>query len=55
MKTSTVNSKMQNTNETNRLSSNQIKWAREQILHKYRETNPDLMSFVEASLQSLTL
>ena len=33
----------------------QIQWAREQILQKYRETIPDLLPIIESAIQSLTL
>ncbi len=49
--TTTTNSKAQNSNENNE----QIQWAREQIIQKYREFIPDLLPIIEATLQSLTL
>lgn len=40
--------------ETNHLYVEQIQWAREQIIQKYRETIPDLLPIIESALQSLT-
>ena len=48
---SSTNSK----NETNPIFMEQIQWAREQILQKYRETIPDLLPVIESAIQSLTL
>jgi ER membrane protein complex subunit 2 len=46
-------SKSNNVNEQNHWSTEQIQWAREQIVQKYRDLNPDLVSVVESALQSV--
>jgi tetratricopeptide (TPR) repeat protein len=53
-KISSANPKAQNSNDGNQLFIEQIQWAREQILQKYRETIPDLLPIIETALQSLT-
>ena len=55
IKTSTTNTKVQNLNENNHLFIEQIQWAREQIVQKYREINLDLLPIVESAIQSLTI
>jgi len=55
IKTSTINPKQQNLNENNHLFIEQIQWAREQILQKYREIIPDLLPIIESAIQSLTI
>ncbi len=55
LKTSTTNPKVQNANENNQLFIDQIQWAREQIIQKYRETMPDLLPIIESAIQSLTI
>ncbi|CAF0889941.1 unnamed protein product [Rotaria sordida] len=55
IKTSSTNPKAQNSNESNNLFIEQIQWAREQIIQKYKETIPDLLPIIESALQSLTL
>jgi len=55
IKTLTTNPKAQNLNENNQLFNEQIQWAREQIIQKYREIIPDLLPVIELALQSLTL
>ncbi|CAF0874562.1 unnamed protein product [Rotaria sp. Silwood1] len=55
IKTTSTNPKAQNSNESNNLFIEQIQWAREQIIQKYRETIPDLLPIVESAIQSLTL
>ena len=42
-------------NENNQVYTEQIQWAREQIIQKYREAIPDLLPVVELALQSLAL
>ena len=42
-------------NENNQVYIEQIQWAREQIIQKYREAIPDLLPVVELALQSLAL
>ncbi|CAF1421534.1 unnamed protein product [Adineta ricciae] len=41
--------------ESNQVYVEQIQWAREQIIQKYREAIPDLLPVVELALQSLAL
>jgi len=55
IKSSTTNPKQQNLNENNHLFIEQIQWAREQILQKYREIIPDLLPIIESAIQSLTI
>jgi len=42
------------TNENNQPIIEQIQWAREQILQKYREIIPELLPIIESAIQSLT-
>lgn len=46
------NSKTQSSNE-NHVFIEQIQWAREQIIQKYRDTVPTLLPIVESALQTL--
>jgi len=55
IKTSSTTPRNQNLNENNHLFIEQIQWAREQIIQKYRETIPDLLPIIESAIQSLTL
>ncbi|CAF1427916.1 unnamed protein product [Adineta steineri] len=48
-------SKTQASNDTNQSFIEQIQWAREQIIQKYREAIPDLLPVIETAIQSLTL
>lgn len=55
LKSSSGNSsKTSNANEINQSYLEQIQWARDQILQKYRESSSDLLPIVEIALQSLT-
>ena len=55
IKTSGTASRTQNSNENNQVFLEQIQWAREQILQKYRESIPDLLPTIELAIQSLTI
>lgn len=55
MKTSSTTSKTGNSNENNQVYLEQIQWAREQILQKYRESIPDLLPVIELAIQTLTI
>ena len=53
MRTSGNAAKAANSNENNQVFLEQIQWAREQILQKYRESIPDFLPIIELAIQSL--